>query len=70
MEISNRIFRGRSLLYYPASLWHPFIMESQPKAEPSPFEKMQTLARRVMSVPKAEIDRRAAEAKKNKKARR
>jgi len=45
-------------------------MESQPKAEPSPFEKMQTLARRVMSVPKAEIDRRAAEAKKNKKARR
>jgi len=39
-------------------------MESQPKAEPSPFEKMQTLARRVMSVPKAEIDRRAVEAKK------
>lgn len=28
------------------------------KSEPSPFDKMRELASRVMSVPKAEIDRR------------
>jgi hypothetical protein len=28
------------------------------KPEPTPFQKMQALATRVMSVPKAEIDRR------------
>jgi hypothetical protein len=33
-------------------------MEAQP-AEPTPFQKFEALTRRVMSVPKAEIDRRA-----------
>lgn len=28
------------------------------KPEPTPFERMQALATRVMSVPKAEVDRR------------
>jgi len=39
-------------------------MESQSKSDPSPFQKMASLASRVMSVPKAEIDRRAEAAKK------
>jgi hypothetical protein len=33
-------------------------MEAQP-AEPTPFQKFEALTRRVMSVPKLEIDRRA-----------
>jgi len=41
-------------------------MEAQP-AEPTPFQKFEALTRRVMSVPKAEIDRRAAEYKKRRK---
>lgn len=32
--------------------------------EPTPFEKLQTFTRQILSVPKSEIDRRAAEAKK------
>jgi hypothetical protein len=32
--------------------------------EPSPFQKFDALMRRIVSVPKAEIDRRAVEAKK------
>ena len=41
-------------------------MEAHPvaKPEPTPFERMTALARRVMSVPKSEVDRRAIEAKK------
>jgi hypothetical protein len=40
-------------------------MDSQPaKPEPTPFQRFDALARRVMSVPKAEVDRRGAEAKK------
>jgi len=38
-------------------------MEAQP-AEPTPFQKFEALTRRVMSVPKAEIDRRQSEYKK------
>lgn len=36
------------------------MSESAPhaKSEPSPFEKMQTLAAHVMSVPKSEVDKR------------
>jgi len=37
---------------------------SSANPEPTPFEKMQALAARVMSVPKAEIDRREQEWKK------
>jgi len=50
----------------PVFRWHCAVMESIPaaKSESSPFERMAALARRVMSVPKAEIDRRSAEAKK------
>lgn len=39
-------------------------MESQPKAEPSPFQKFDALTKKIMSVPKSEIDKRAHEAKK------
>jgi len=38
-------------------------MEAQP-AGPTPFQKFAALTRQVMSVPKSEIDRRAAEDKK------
>ena len=38
-------------------------MDSKPSA-PTPFEKFDTLMRHVISVPKAEIDKRAAEYKK------
>ena len=31
---------------------------SHEKLEPSPFEKMQALATRIMAVPKSEVDRR------------
>jgi hypothetical protein len=41
-------------------------MEAQP-AEPTPFQKFEALTRRVMSVPKAEIDRRAIEYRKRRK---
>ena len=35
------------------------MSESAPeKPEPSPYEKMQALAAHVMSVPKAEVDKR------------
>lgn len=44
-------------------------MESDPKPEPSPFRKFDALTRRIMSVPKPEIDRRAKEDKKRKAAR-
>lgn len=47
-----------SVLYLVAILWHLFSMDAQPKAEPSPFERMQALAARVMAVPKAEVDKR------------
>jgi hypothetical protein len=44
-------------------------MDSQPaKTEPTPFQRFDALARRVMSVPKAEVDRRTAEAKKSRDA--
>jgi len=41
-------------------------MEANPstKPEPTPFQKFEALTRRVMSVPKAEIDKRHAEYKK------
>jgi hypothetical protein len=47
-------------------LWHCRFMEAQP-AEPTPFQKFAALTRQVMSVPKSEIDRRAAEDKKRRK---
>ena len=34
------------------------------KTEPTPFEKFRAFAQQVISVPKAEIDRREAEYKK------
>lgn len=43
-------------------------MEAQP-AEPTPFQKFEALTRRVMSVPKAEIDRRAKAARKQREDR-
>ena len=41
-------------------------MEAQPTSEPepTPFQRFDALMRRIIRVPKAEIDRRAAEAKK------
>jgi hypothetical protein len=36
--------------------------------EPTPFEKLQTFTRQILSVPKSEIDRRAAEVKKQRSA--
>jgi hypothetical protein len=38
-------------------------MEAQP-AEPTPFQKFEALTRRIMSVPKSEIDRRAKAVRK------
>lgn len=38
------------------------------KPEPSPFERMDALTKRVMSVPKKELDRRAASEQKSKKS--
>jgi len=38
-------------------------MSTQPIPEPTPFEKMQALAAKVISVPKAAIDRREQERK-------
>jgi len=47
-------------------------MEAHPsvKPEPTPFQKLTDLTRRVMSVPKSEIDRRAAEEKKRRQEKR
>jgi hypothetical protein len=38
--------------------------------EPTPFQKFEALARQVMSVPKAEIDKRAERARKEREERR
>jgi hypothetical protein len=38
--------------------------------EPTPFQRFDSLTRQVMSVPKAEIDRRAKEARKEREERR
>jgi len=38
-------------------------MNSKP-SEPTPFQRFEALTRQVMSVPKAEIDRRTKEARK------
>jgi hypothetical protein len=43
----------------------PAMSDSAPH-EPTPFEKLQAFTRQILSVPKSEIDRRAAEAKKQK----
>jgi hypothetical protein len=40
------------------------------KPEPTPFEKFDALMRQIVSVPKAEIDRRAAEARRARQERR
>ena len=37
------------------------------KPEPTPFEHMQSLATRVMSVPKSEVDKREEEWRENRK---
>lgn len=39
-------------------------MNTPAKPEPTPFEKFQTFTKKVLSVPKTEIDRRDAEYKK------
>jgi hypothetical protein len=40
------------------------VETSQPKkSDPTPFQKFDALARRIIKVPKAEIERRAAQAK-------
>lgn len=39
-------------------------MSDTAPTEPSPFEKLQALTKRVLSVPKAEIDRREVEWRK------
>jgi hypothetical protein len=46
---------------WPTDVQYTVSGESQP--EPTAFERFETLARQVLSVPKSEIDRRAAEAK-------
>lgn len=38
-----------------------FAMSAPAKTEPRPFEKFQQFAKKVLSVPKSEIDRREAE---------
>jgi len=42
-------------------------MESQPKPEASPFEKTTALMRRIISVPKSEIDKRAEQDRQRRK---
>jgi len=46
-------------------------MDSHPPAEqvPSPFQKFDSVMRQIIRVPKAEVERRAADAKKERKAR-
>jgi hypothetical protein len=39
-------------------------------AEPTPFQKFDALTRQVMSVPKAEIDKRVEKARKEREERR
>jgi len=36
--------------------------------EPSPFQKFDSVMRQIIRVPKAEVERRAAEAKKQRRA--
>jgi hypothetical protein len=46
------------------------MSESAPLGTPdsTPYERMTSLAKRVMAIPKDELDRRAAEAAKNRRA--
>jgi hypothetical protein len=46
-------------------------MDSHPPAEqePSPFQKFDSVMRQIIRVPKAEVERRAADAKKQRTAR-
>jgi len=47
------------------------LMESQPSptSEPTPFQRFDALMRRIIRVPKEEVDRRAAAAKKQRQKR-
>jgi hypothetical protein len=53
-----------------ALLWHDYFMKAHPSAKPeqTAFQKFEAFTRRVMSIPKTEIDRRAAEEKKRREA--
>jgi hypothetical protein len=43
-------------------------MNETPQNQPTPFEKFREFTRKVVSVPKAEIDRRETEYKRMRKA--
>lgn len=58
-ESSQNRSLARSLL-----VWHHHIMRTTAKPDPTPFENFQQFAKKVLSVPKAEIDRREKEYKK------
>lgn len=51
-------------LYAYSAMWHHHIMSTTAKPDPTPFEKFQQFAKKVLSVPKAEIDRRENDYKK------
>ena len=59
-------------VYPVAAPCHASSMDSHRPAEqePSPFQKFDSLMRQIIRVPKAEVERRAEEAKKQRKARR
>ena len=42
------------------------MMKADPKPEPSPFERLRDFARRIVAVPKAEIDEQEAEYQRTK----
>lgn len=48
-------------LYAHSAIWHHHTMSTTAKPDPTPFEKFQQFAKKVLSVPKVEIDRREAE---------
>ena len=45
-------------------------MSETASPKPTPFEKLEAITRQILSVPKAEIDRREEEWRKNKSAKR
>jgi len=63
---SNR-HRGEEKINLARVCWHGYDRLVEPsqakKHEPTPFQRFDTLARQIIKVPKAVVDRRAAKAK-------
>ena len=67
---ASRNLRPRAI-YGPGRACYAAAMESAQKSEPPPeFRKMNVLMRRIVKVPKAEVNRRAEEAKKQRERKR